>query len=349
MEKSENRWQELIFYYGCFIWAFFLIFSTFIAEALAIGLIIFWWVWVRKKFAFRTRLDGWLGLFLVLRLASIGFSIDPWVSATAVRKIPFLLVFFPLSRFAGRYSQPAVVRLLWVVIIAATLSAAVALLSLARFGIHRVHSTTSGPETLATFLAAAFTLELGLLIFAGKTPGPKHVLSLGLLLCAMAFTYNRAPWAIALIAGMGVVTKMRRMFPVLLVAAGLSFALVPNYGYRFRSVIHWPPDLGEREVIWESAWRHARQRPLTGFGPNTFHLVFDRREELRDRGVGAWHNSLLQIWLESGLITLLAFVGLLVYMGRIALRHIRSHAGKPHAAILSSLLGAIAVILAISM
>jgi O-antigen ligase len=80
---------------------------------------------------------------------------------------------------------------------------------------------------------------------------------------------------------------------------------------RYQEVLLWPHYLGDRPIIWKTGVRLAQQRPLFGYGPETFHLVFDKRHELRDQGVGAWHNFVLQIGVESGIIGVISFFWIL--------------------------------------
>ena len=66
------------------------------------------------------------------------------------------------------------------------------------------------------------------------------------------------------------------------------------------------------------------QRPVFGFGLRTFHLIFPLQQELPDQKVGSWHNDFLQIYMESGLVGLLAFVALIVAVGVVAYRGFRT-------------------------
>jgi len=58
---------------------------------------------------------------------------------------------------------------------------------------------------------------------------------------------------------------------------------------------------------------------------------------LPDQGVGSWHNDYLQVYMESGLVGLLAFVAIIAAAGVVAFRQFRSGAG-PHARTAAALL-----------
>ena len=51
--------------------------------------------------------------------------------------------------------------------------------------------------------------------------------------------------------------------------------------------------------------------PLIGYGPRTFQQIFPFRERFADKGIGGWHNDLLQIYFESGTVGLISFIFLL--------------------------------------
>jgi O-antigen ligase len=67
-----------------------------------------------------------------------------------------------------------------------------------------------------------------------------------------------------------------------------------------------------REVIWAGAYQLIMEHPVVGFGPRSFVSIFPLFDKMPVRGVGSWHNDYLQVYLDSGLITLLPLLWLLV-------------------------------------
>ena len=53
------------------------------------------------------------------------------------------------------------------------------------------------------------------------------------------------------------------------------------------------------------------RHPLVGFGPRTFTEIFPLFQEMPVKGVGSWHNDFLQIYMESGLVGLIALLWLI--------------------------------------
>ncbi|MCD6521656.1 O-antigen ligase family protein [Candidatus Calescamantes bacterium] len=77
--------------------------------------------------------------------------------------------------------------------------------------------------------------------------------------------------------------------------------------------------LGIRVKIWQGTWRMIKKRPIGGWGPGTFLIIYPnyRLPEyfLNPHAVNATdhaHNELLEIWSETGIIGLVTFL-LLVF------------------------------------
>jgi O-antigen ligase len=73
-----------------------------------------------------------------------------------------------------------------------------------------------------------------------------------------------------------------------------------------------------RTQIWVTSWALIRQHPITGIGPNTFEQAY-RKEVPRhyfpplEWLVAQPHNLYLTLWLETGILGLMTFLGLLIY------------------------------------
>lgn len=84
--------------------------------------------------------------------------------------------------------------------------------------------------------------------------------------------------------------------------------------------------LKARQLLWRSALAMAADRPLLGWGPDTFHLVYpayrstdlDAHEAAVSRPRDA-HNVLLQVAVDAGLLGVLAYAGLQVTVLRLLL------------------------------
>ena len=323
LTKSDRAFPALVM-----AWTFSLIFSIVIAEALAavLGLI---WLWLRRRQPqAASTLHFPVLIFCGLRLLTIATALSPATSLHALRKIPFMLVFLPISYWASRSGAPEVIRWLRILVLAGIAASAFGLVKIGVIGLHRLHSTTAGPTTLAMFLAVSFVAGLTLFIH-GLSVHKKFLLAgLASMLLAMAFTYCRTPWLAAGLVGLGLLwLHARRHALILLAAIAAILAVVPGFRMRYQEAVQWPYALGDRPVIWQKGWELVPARPLLGYGPGSFHLIFDQQYRLRDRQVGAWHNFVLQLWIESGLAGVLALGWILWRASRIALTQM--HLGSP--------------------
>ncbi len=290
------------------LWIGSLIFSVVVAEGLAILLFIGWLITLRHRPRHKGPLDLPILAFLALRILTIATSIDPVISLHALRKIPFLLIYFPLSDIARREGYREVRHLLRTLVISAAVVSLYALTKVLMTNIYRVESTSAGPTTLAMFLAAAFALGSVLVAHDMLLHLALWLPSLAGMFAAIGFTKCRAPWVAALLVALASLRRHRMLTLSLSGVALLILFAEPNFAARYEEVFRWPHNLGDRPIIWESGIRLLQDRPLLGYGPGTFNVIFGRREEIKDRRVGAWHNYVLEIWLESGFFAVLIFL-----------------------------------------
>ena len=76
--------------------------------------------------------------------------------------------------------------------------------------------------------------------------------------------------------------------------------------------------LGDRMIIWRTAWDGFKDRPILGWGPENFLQVFDRYYQTElftpTRGFGAWfdraHSLIFDYLAETGVVGFLAFASI---------------------------------------
>ncbi|HOV98036.1 MAG TPA: O-antigen ligase family protein [Bacteroidota bacterium] len=105
--------------------------------------------------------------------------------------------------------------------------------------------------------------------------------------------------------------------------------------------------LSERDIIWQGAKEISLQHPLLGFGPRTFRQIFPFKEEFVDKKIGSWHNDFLQIYFESGILGLIAYLSLLWIIIKTSVSHFRNNNIDPELKSLSraALISIIALLL----
>ena len=69
-----------------------------------------------------------------------------------------------------------------------------------------------------------------------------------------------------------------------------------------------PGTLSDRDIIWKGASDLMFRHPFRGFGPRTFQKIFPYRDEFNDKGIAGWHNDVLQVYFESGIAGVMAFL-----------------------------------------
>jgi O-antigen ligase len=66
----------------------------------------------------------------------------------------------------------------------------------------------------------------------------------------------------------------------------------------------------ERTKLWQGAWNMIKERPLLGFGVNTFSRNFPKYKPVDYPDLRYAHNSYLQMWSEIGVIGLFTFLAM---------------------------------------
>lgn len=197
---------------------------------------------------------------------------------------------------------------------------------------HRSYATLGTP----VFLGECMVLMLPVGIF-WALEGRERLLGwccLAAILAGLLTSISRGAWLGALV-GAGAylaagrktefLENHRRALLALAAAAIACGVCVWRLGPRSKAA----SDSG-RVQIWREAWDVSRERPLLGWGPDTFRITAKRhrtpemaRLNLFETPAHA-HNDLLQALATTGVVGFAAYVVLLFFAGRAALRSWRS-------------------------
>jgi O-antigen ligase len=192
--------------------------------------------------------------------------------------------------------------------------------------VDRAESSTSGYSTLGMFLTVVYAISIGL----GKNKKyfpSKYVwyIVLIILLTGILFTYNRTHWGIVgLITLFVAITHERILLIVPVVFAAIIILFVPSLSERFIQLIYFNQNLSDRDVIWCGAYQLMFDHPFAGFGTRTFKEIFPLFDQMQDKGVASWHSDYLQMYFESGLIGLIAFLLLMFTIFKNGIRVIKN-------------------------
>jgi putative inorganic carbon (HCO3(-)) transporter len=219
--------------------------------------------------------------------------------------------------------------------------------------------TMGNPNVLGAFLAMVFALALSELVEAKEASA--RVLIVNLLLVvglALLLSFSRSAWLGAALGGAIVVAAGARqaarrltvavgvaaIVAAVLVVAGLAgrslgveFQTERDVGYRVLTLVN-PDQWGSSRLhIWRDSLALIASRPVTGYGPDNFGLVFPRF------ATGDWgvtntgfhqqidkaHLETLQIAATQGLLGLAAYLWVLFAFARSfwPWRHLQSAVG----------------------
>jgi hypothetical protein len=138
------------------------------------------------------------------------------------------------------------------------------------------------------------------------------------ILAALALSLSRSAWLGAAL-GAAVLIVMGRRPTVRVVAAGASVALLATLAVAILSVSlrAWGGEPA-RPIVWRDSLALIASRPILGYGPDNFGLVYPRFQS-RDLGRQQWdkaHAETLQLAATQGLIGLAAYIAVLAVFVR---------------------------------
>lgn len=207
------------------------------------------------------------------------------------------------------------------------------------FEASKAFSTFGNPDLLAGYLVLVIPMALAEFLAAAQTKA-KVVRFLGFLVIAGALvvTFTRGAWIGAFIGLVLLLILARRQLADNLVGLGaLAGVFVAALGAiimvgsragagldlleRVSSMTRITEgSAGSRLEIWKSGLAMIKDRPLFGFGPDTFRVMSERYETLKYvKMTGGTtvadnaHNYIIQIGAGAGLVALAVLLGFLIY------------------------------------
>lgn len=210
------------------------------------------------------------------------------------------------------------------------------------FEAHRAFSTYGNPDLLGGFLIFSVSVALGLALFERRLWWRlAYWIGFGLNGLVLVVAFTRGAWiggAVALVV-LGVGAWRQRvhleridalpagasaLVAVVAVVRSLSSANeVMNFGTRLGSIFQFSGGSGKtRTEIWQAAFAAIKERPVLGWGADTFRLVFPKFkpvEYVRDAGgmsvADNAHDYPLQLATGIGVPGMLMFYGVFVWAG----------------------------------
>jgi len=208
-------------------------------------------------------------------------------------------------------------------------------------------STYGNPNLLAGFLAFSIFVNLGLVFSEDRTAWRRWYWIVLLMNSVVAITaFSRSLWVAAVVAILVFAVLMWRQKAkgvkedwyfaggaAAVVAAVIGFSLtrahyVMNFWNRIQSIFEFDQASAlTRFQIWDAAMQAVAERPIFGYGLDTFRLIFRRfapAEYAQEAGFRSVadnvHNFPLQLATGIGIIGVLLFYALLFWVAYIAIR-----------------------------
>lgn len=292
-----------------------------IAIGIAAALVLVRAGWTRTWTLRRTPVDfaalAFAGAYALATLTAA----DRGASAYTLRKLLLFLVVHFVVAAAGRPD-----RVRWCVRVFVGGIALTALVAAVRFVVeqHVLGSRLRSTGHYMTFAGLILLAAPPALVAAWEARGRLRVLygaASAVLVASLLLSFTRGAWLGMTVGLAAIVARSRpRLAWLVPLAVALGFALAPS-GYRARALSsfdpHHPMNV-DRIRLWRAAVDIWRDHPWTGVGLvdlKPYYLQY--RHGTEGQVHGHFHNNVLQILVTTGVAGLLAFLWLLVAMGRV--------------------------------
>jgi len=259
-----------------------------------------------------------ISAFGIIRLISIIFSEYPEISIPALYKEAL----FYLSVFSfGFYFKVLDFKLVKLIIYAFLGGAAFnALIGVIKFNfgfVERAESFSSGYMVFSMYLLVA--LGIALISFELSENKRKYLYLnsvIILILAGIITSLGRANIFVAvLLLIMSLIIRkkvnIKQIVSFAIVIAAILYISFSSNPTLVKQRIGAPAAFSDRDIIYKGAVEIFPEHPVLGYGPRTFKKIFPHKEQFADQGIGSWHNQILQIYFESGILGLSAYLVLM--------------------------------------
>lgn len=285
-------------------------------EAAAALLFLLWLADPRKfKISYNHPVLYLFAAFVLFRIISAAFS--PWQEIAWTKITKELLIYFAVPslwfylNISAKDKRENLIRIFFYAGVLVSLYAVVT------FGLGlypRAQSVTSGFATYSNYTLFILAAGLSAAGFFRLKSFITESLVLTLLMSGIFLSLGRMNIAIAFAMFLLFIVLGRLTVKTILLTAAMTtvicFTLFNLNTTELSNRAANPAGLSDRDVLIKEFLSKADQHPVTGFGPDTFNNVFEKRDQLADKKVSSWHNELIQVYMESGLPAVLALLGI---------------------------------------
>ncbi len=174
------------------------------------------------------------------------------------------------------------------------------------------------PNSFAGFIVLLLPVAAGVLIDTPHRP-TRLICLVAIVLGAMAlaFTGAKAAWVASAVGAVAFAALCTRRRDVIIGCAVAGVLVIALLGPRFMQT----QSMKIRAAYWSAAWRMKSEAAL-GIGLNNFQEHYYRYRDERQFEVQKAHNDYLQIFIEMGIVGLLAYLAFLGMTVRAAAREV---------------------------
>ncbi|HEY9900349.1 MAG TPA: lipid-A-disaccharide synthase-related protein [Pantanalinema sp.] len=203
---------------------------------------------------------------------------------------------------------------------------------------HRAASIFYHPNILSAYLILAS--GIGMMLMFQRRRKERIVVGLGLLviMVCQVLTSSRSGWigTVATFFLIGILVDRRILVTLVGGVSAAMMAFWPMVMPRLQTLAQTDfASNHHRVLVWKSALAMIRERPLTGWGPGTWPLVYPKFEDpsILEKMPHA-HNMYLMIGAEFGLVVLVVLLGVFISLAVKATIDTRKTPWHAHVAIL---------------
>jgi O-antigen ligase len=208
--------------------------------------------------------------------------------------------------------------------------------------VYRVGGLLGHPNFLAAFMALLLPIGISI-VFTRIKVGHRIFCYISLILgiIVLVLTLSRAGWA-AFVVGLIFLNLLFILHPRMksryllsrIVLIGIIFFFIIAFSGKIIQRLYYsdPGALNFRYELIEVAWKMIKEKPIRGFGLNTFVYKMPKYTKyggpigVTERFGEEWpvvHNSYLIYWVEQGTIGLILFLGLHICIMKIGFNNMR--------------------------
>ncbi|MFI5253657.1 MAG: O-antigen ligase family protein [Bacteroidota bacterium] len=272
-----------------------------------------------------TILDLPILIYLACRVLSILFSTHISLSIIAInRELLFYVTYFIMAFYIGNTKEEELFSLFRWLFYPTAIVTVYAIADVLLGSIYREHGL-SGGGTISLHLCFSFIILLIYKDRPGLLKSSYHWWGLFIIFIAgIIVSLTRGEWISATVVTIiyGWLYNKKALFGILLIAviAASTIPLVRERVLTFSSPLE---NTSDRLTLWKNALSHSGDHPILGFGPETFLVVFNDWQTMGDRHVGSWHNDFIHLYMESGIVGVLGWLGVLGTFSFVSLKVLR--------------------------